>query len=232
MVAHNPALHGAIPPPTPGRPPVPRSRRLVLPTVLGLAVAGLGLYAVNSFSNPLEEKVVDRSTTPLLLALDDLHEYHAATGTFQVVIDQERDTRYVPSVISGERTSFLATGTVDAYVDFTDLGPERVTLSADGSSATVALPAPRLADPRIDPEQSRVLDRDRGVLDRIGDALGDDTSDDSALYALADDRLVAAAAASDLHRWAEDGARDMLTALAHSFGVDDVTVTFEPAPQG
>ena len=100
---------------------MPRSRRLVLPTVLGLAVAGLGFYALNSVSNPLEEKVVDRSTTPLLLALDDLHEYHAATGTFQVVIDQERDTPWVPAAISGERTQLMATGTVDAYVDFAAL---------------------------------------------------------------------------------------------------------------
>jgi hypothetical protein len=230
MVAHHPALHGAIPPPTPGRPPVPRSRRLVLPTVLGLAVAGLGLYAVNSFSNPLEEKVVDRSTTPLLLALDDLHEYHAATGTFQVVIDQERDTPWVPAAISGERTQLLATGTVDAYVDFAGLDADGVELSADGQSATITLPAPELGEATVDPAQSRVLDRDRGIVQRIGDAVENDTTDDTALYRSAERRLSSAAAASDLLDRAEDNTREMLTGLARSLGVRHVTVTFAADP--
>lgn len=178
----------------------------------------------------MEQVVVDRSTPALLLVLDDLHEYHAATGSFQVVVDQERDTRYVPAVISGERTRLLATGTVDAYVDLTDLGADRVTLSPDGGSATVVLPAPRLAEPRVDPAQSRVLDRDRGLVDRLGDAVGDGATDDSALYALAGQKLAAAAAQSDLRDRAAGNTRDMLTALGHSFGVAQVTVTFLPAP--
>jgi hypothetical protein len=136
----------------------------------------------------------------------------------------------VPSVISGERTSLLATGTVDAYVDLEDLGPDRVTLSADGSSATIVLPAPRLDDPRVDPAQSRVLDRDRGILDRVSDAIEDNPVDDSALYAVAEDKLADAAAQSDLQTRAQDNTRAMLTTLAGGLGVDDVTVTFEAAP--
>jgi hypothetical protein len=180
--------------------------------------------------NPLEQQVVDRSTAPLLLALDDLHEYHAATGTFQVVVDREVDTRYVPSVISGERVSFLATGTADAYVDFEGLDAGRVELSPDGTSATIELPAPRLADVRVDPAESRVLDRDRGLLDRVGDALGEEPSDDSALYALAEEKLAGAAAASDLLDRAEDNTRQMLTTLARSLGVEQVEVRFAEAP--
>src|SRR3954447_13490834 len=207
-----------------------RTRLLAAGIGVGVAVplAGLAVDRIAGW-DPLGQEVVDRSTTPLLLALDDLHEYHAATGTFQVVIDQERDTPYVPSVLSGERTTLLATGTVDAYVDLEDLGADRVTLSADGGSATIALPAPRLAEPRVDPTESRILDRDRGLLERVGDAIEDDPVDDSALYAEAGQRLAAAAAESDLQDRAEDNTRTMLTTLAGSLGVDDVTVTFEPA---
>ncbi|GAB4082057.1 DUF4230 domain-containing protein [Modestobacter muralis] len=208
-----------------------RLRRRLVAAGIGAAVAvplvGVAWDRVTGWS-PLEQEVVDRSTPPLLLALDDLAEYHAATGTFQVVIDQERDTPYVPSVISGERTSLLATGSVDAYVDLTDLGPERVQLSADGTSATISLPAPRLDEPTVDPAQSRVLDRDRGLLDRVGDAVVDEPVDDTALYAAAGERLAAAAAASDLRARAEENTRELLTGLGSSFGVPDVTVTFAP----
>ncbi|MFQ1000777.1 DUF4230 domain-containing protein [Modestobacter sp. SSW1-42] len=204
-----------------------------------LAAAGIGAAVVVPLAgvvydrvtgwDPLEQQVVDRSTPPLLLALDDLDEYHAATGSFQVVVDQERDTPYVPSAISGERTSLLATGSVDAYVDFTDLGTDGVQLSADGTSATITLPAPRLDTPQVDVANSRVLDRDRGLLDRVGDAVADEPVDDTALYAAANDQMAAAAAQSDLRTRAEDNTRDMLTALGASFGVPTVTVTFAPA---
>jgi hypothetical protein len=210
----------------------PRSRRRV---PLRLLAAGVGLAALVPVGvkvagwlpeEPFGQEVVDRSTTPLVLALQDLHEYHAATGTFQIVVDREVDTRYVPSVISGERVEFLATGTADAYVDFAGLDAGRVTLSTDGTSATIALPAPRVDEVRIDPEQSHVLDRDRGLVERIGDALGDNPVDDSELYALAEDRLAAAAAESDLRDRAETNTRAMLTGLAASLGVDEVEVRF------
>ena len=216
--------------------PLPRRRRRVS---LRLVAAGVGVAVLVPVGmevagwlpdNPFGQDVVDQSTTPLLLALEDLHEYHAASGTFQVVVDREVDTRYVPSVISGERVEFLATGTADAYVDFAALDAGAVTLSPDGTAATIELPAPRLDEVRIDPEESRVLDRDRGLVERIGDAVGDNPVDDSALYALAEDRLAAAAAESDLRERAETNTRAMLTGLATSLGVDEVEVTFdEPA---
>ncbi|MGY1743839.1 MULTISPECIES: DUF4230 domain-containing protein [unclassified Blastococcus] len=207
-----------------------RSRRGLVKAGAAVGIVGLGVLAVGELAdwgNPFAQETVDRSTTPLLVQLADLDEYHAATGTFQVVVDVESDTPWVPSVISGERVQFLATGTVDAYVDFAGLGPESVELSEDGTAATITLPAPELGEARIDPDESRVLDRDRGLVDRVGDALGDDPTDESALFSLAEDRLESAADDSDLLERAEDGTRDMLTALAQSLGVDEVTVEFE-----
>ncbi|CAA9213160.1 MAG: putative secreted protein [uncultured Blastococcus sp.] len=217
--------------PLPVEPAARRRRRVPLRLVAaGAGVAVLvpvGMQVAGWLpDDPFGQDVVDRSTTPLLLALEDLHEYHAATGTFQVVVDREVDTRYVPSVISGERVEFLATGTADAYVDFSVLDDGAVTLSTDGTTATIELPAPRLDDVRIDPEESRVLDRDRGLVERIGGAIGDDPVDDNELYALAEDRLAAAAAESDLRERAETNTRAMLTGLAGSLGVDQVEVSF------
>ena len=217
--------------PAPVEPAARRRRRVPLRLVAaGVGVAVLvpaGMKVADWLpGNPFGQDVVDRSTTPLLLALEDLDEYHAATGTFQVVVDQETDTRYVPSVISGERTQLLATGTADAYVDFAALDEGAVSLSADGATATIELPAPQLDEVRIDREESRVLDRDRGLVERIGDAVTEDPVDDSALYALAEDRLATAAARSDLRERAETNTRTMLTGLARSLGVDEVEISF------
>jgi hypothetical protein len=205
----------------------------------GAVVAGaaVGINAVGDWiagwGDPTEPRVIDRSPAPLLLALDDLSEYHAATATLRVDIDREIDTPWLPSVISGERVTFQATGTADAYVDFEGLDAGAVALSPDGTSATITLPAPELAEVRIDPEQSRVVDRDRGLVERVGAVFSENPTDDSALYALAEDKLAAAAARSDVLDRAEANTRDMLTTLAQGFGVDRVTVEFEePADSG
>jgi hypothetical protein len=211
-----------------------RSRRRVpkrlIAVGIGVAVAipvvnGVGDW-IAGWGNPLEPEVVDRSTPALLLALDDLSEYHAATAELQVMIDVEVDTPWVPSVISGERVHFLAMGTADAYVDFEGLDGDAVTLSPDGNSATIVLPAPELSEVRIDAQESRVVDRDRGLVERLGDALQENPTDDGDLYELAEQRLAAAAAESDILERAEGNTRDMLTTLATSLGVERVTVDF------
>jgi hypothetical protein len=211
----------------------PRRRVPVRLIAAGVVVAGaaVGITAVgdwvSGWGNPAEPRVVDRSPAPLLLALDDLSEYHAATATVRVDIDREVDTPWVPAIISGERVTFQATGTADAYVDFAHLDAGAVTLSSDGTAATIVLPAPEIGAVRIDPEQSRVVDRDRGLVQRLGAAFVENPTDDSELYALAERRLETAAAKSDVLERAETNTRDMLTSLAKGLGVDEVTVEFE-----
>lgn len=218
--------------------PAPESRRRGLRAVVALALAAVavaGLVVLTgravdllpSWGNPFREEVTESSTAPLMLALDDLSEYHAATGTFQVVVEQERDTRYVPSFISGERTTLLATGSVDAVVDLSGLGEDHVRVSPDRRAVTFSVPAPRLGPVSVDLGESRVLDRDRGVVERVSGMFEENPSPDGELYALAERELAGAASRSDLLERAEVNTRDMLTTLAESLGFEQVTVTFE-----
>jgi hypothetical protein len=208
-----------------------RGPRKLLAALLGIAVlVPVTTQLVDVFphwGNPFKQQIVDHSPAPLLLALQDISKYHAATGTFQVVVDVEHDTLHVPSLISGERTTFLGTGSVDAMVDFSNLGPDRVAVSPDRRSVIVALPAPRLAPAVLDPAASRVVGRERGLLNRIADALQDNPADEQELYQLAQAKLNEAAKTSDLARRGQENTRQMLTTLAGSLGFSDITVTFE-----
>ncbi|WP_345607460.1 DUF4230 domain-containing protein [Pseudonocardia adelaidensis] len=206
-----------------------RRRRLkFLAAVAALAIAvPIGAQAVGMFpalSATFAPQTVDRGPAPLLAALADVSEYHAATGTFQVLVDIERDTPHVPALISGERTTMFATGHVDALVDLSGLGPEQV--SAGGDAVTFTLPAARLAPATLDPSASRVVGRERGIVERIAGAIQNDPVDDEELYQLASRKLDETARQSDLLTRAETNTRDMLTSLARSLGYDRVTVTF------
>jgi hypothetical protein len=183
-------------------------------------------FLLPDLRNPFSPKVVDRSPAPLVLALRDLAEYHAASGTFQAVVDLERDTPHIPAVISGERVTFLAVGTVDAVVDFSNLTAEHVRVSADRREVTITLPAPQLQRATIDHEASRVLDRDRGLVERLSGVFEENPTSEQELYRVAQTKLDAAAARSNLLQRAEGSTRTMLTGLAGSFGFERVTVTF------
>jgi len=238
LAPERPAETGAFasppPPPVSGRPRRRRARARLAAGLVVVALLGLGFDRLTGFlpdlTNPFRTESVDRTGPAVLTALADLHEYRAATGTFQVFIDIEHDTRFVPAFLKGDRTLFLATGTVDAGVDFSALDLSAVTVSADRRSVSLTLPAARLSDPRVDPVQSHVVDRDRGLLDRLGSVFSDSPTGERALYLAAQPRLTAAAAGAGLVTRAEENTAAMLQQLLGALGFETVDVRFASPP--
>ena len=123
-----------------------RRRTKLIAAVAGVALlvpVGFGIAdAVDRWMpDPPAAQTVDRSPAALLLAMRDVADYHAASGTYQVLVDVEQDSPYLPSMISGERSTLFATGTVDGRVDFSGLGPDAIHVSDDRRSATITLGA-------------------------------------------------------------------------------------------
>ncbi len=194
-----------------------------------MVVAIVALPALIPSLNPFREEERDRSEPVVVQSLEDLSEYRAASANLQVIVDLERDTNLVPSFIKGERTLFVAVGSVDAAVDFSGLGPDAIEVTEDRTGVTITLPQPRLTETRLDTKRSRIQDRDRGLLDRIGESLTDDGgADQKELYGLAEDKLRAAAAADPrLLATARRNTQAMLTGLLKGLGFERITVRFD-----
>lgn len=206
-------------------------RRRSLPMlVVGLVVGALvaGAVAVGlQIGNPFATTTIDHSAPPILLDLRNLADYHAAQGRFEVTIDQEHDVRYLPSVIAGERVQFVAVATVDAMVDFSRLGAEAVQFSADHTAATITLPLATLGEPQFDRTVSHVMNRDRGILDRIGSIFSDSPTSEAPLYEAAGRKIADAARTTDLLVRAQANVRSMLQTMLGGLGVTTVDVRFE-----
>jgi hypothetical protein len=208
------------------------SRTLVILLALVLA-AVVAVPLLIGALDPFGSDTEDRSQPVLRKSLENLSEYRAASANMQVVVDVEEDANLLPSFIKGERTLFVAAGSVDAAVDFRALSrdPEAVRVSDDRRAVTLRLPAPVLTEPRLDPARSRVYDRDRGVLDRVEDALSDRPGDEQPLYMLAEDKLAEAAAADpELLRTAERNTRGMLEGLLRGLGFEQIEIEFSRRP--
>lgn len=205
--------------------------RTVAVTAAVVVLFAIGLQSVNllpSLPNPFGTKTNDRNNPVLLTSLTDLARFQAATGSFQVVLDTEKDVQNVPSLVAGERTLFVATASVDSYVDFAGLDKDAVTISADGKRVDIVLPPAALSDVRVDPQESYVASRDRGVLNRLGGVFSDNPTSERELYLAAERKIAEAAKVAGLQKRAEDNTRSMLTGLLGTLGYTDVHIEFTP----
>lgn len=181
--------------------------------------------------SPFGSRTVDRSGPAVLRSIEKLGELKAASANLQIVVDVEEDDKLLPAFLKGERTTLMAAGSVDAVVDLTQLSDDAIEVSGDRKSVTITLPPATLSDARLDHSRTRVVDRDRGLLDRAEDAVVDNPTDEQQLYALAQARLRAGAAADpEVLKQAEENTRATLTGLLSGLGFEDVTIRFEQRP--
>jgi uncharacterized protein DUF4230 len=201
---------------------------LAISAAVALNLTTGALDRLNPFRNGLvQQRTVDRSGPAVLKAITDLGDFRAASGYYELVVDIEKDVKPVPSFLAGERVLFIAAGTVEVGVDLRGLGTGAVTVDGDRTGATLTLPRPTLGAPKVDVQRSYIYSRQRGLVDRFKDAVGNGSTDQQALYELASKRLAEAAAKSDeLTTRAETNTRSMLEGLLRSLGFTDVTITF------
>ena len=184
--------------------------------------------ALPDFDNPFAAETVDRTQPAVLQAIEDIGEYRAASANYELLVDLERDTD-LPAVILGERTLFVAVGSVDAGVDLRALGPDAVEVSADGSGVSINLPPAEVYDAQLDSSRSYVFERDVGLRNRIGNVFSGYGDHYREVSIAAEERLnVAARANDDLATRAEENTAAMLESLLRSLGYERVEISFSP----
>ena len=207
---------------------MPGWAKAVSAVVLLLVVffAGIRLSVLPGLKDLFGTQTHDRSGPALLQSIQDMSRYDAASGNFQVVVDLEKDSKYLPDAIRGTRTLYVGAGTVDAYVDLGKVGKGDVTVNGDRTSATIRLPHAALGKPALDPDRSYAVSKQRGLLDRIGDFFSGNPDSEQAVQKLAVQHIGAAAKDSGLTRRAETNTVDMLQGLLRSLGFKEVHVSY------
>jgi hypothetical protein len=194
--------------------------------LVGVIALGQVRSMLPTFTNPFGGRTVDRSQPALLLAVRDLSRYEAASGNYQVIVDLEQDATFLPTAVVGQRTLFVAAGSVDAFVDFSGLRSGALAVSADRRSVQVNLPHAVLDRPNVDPRHSYVFAQETGIVDRVRGLFDQQPNLQSQLFTVAEQKIAAAASQSGLGSRAETNTRLMLVDMLHSLGYTQVTVTF------
>lgn len=197
-----------------------RTAKRITAWVAGLIVVAMaGLFVANLLGFNLFK--TNQSEPTLLNSIQDTSKYVAAVGDFEVVVNDKDDNPLLPDVISGRQSLFVGAGTVNAYVDLSGLAEDDLTLSDDGKAVIVRLPEAQLEKPNLDQDRSKLVSQDRGVLDRINDALA--VPEQAKFYKMAEERIAEAAEKSELKKRATENTKAMLTGM---FGSMDIRATF------
>jgi hypothetical protein len=164
---------------------------------------------------------IDTSRATVVTRMQALGRLETQHYTIEQVIEAERSGNALQNVFFGDRILLIANGQVIAGVDLTRLGDEDVQVE-DGR-ATVALPASEIFIATLNNEETRVYDRDRGLLSR-----GDSQLETQARQAAEQSILQAACEQGILDRAAREAATQIET-LLRLLEFDEVRVT---APAG
>ncbi len=236
MTDERPAAASSMPNEVVVRVDAGRRRR---PSLLGtLALAGValllvvGIGAANGWLNLgkiFSTSTTDRSAPVILHKLRNLSSYNAASGTFSVTVDMEKDVRFLPQFVAGSRVIYSGYGTVDAAVDLGALDARHVVRNPDGT-ILVTLPHATLQGATLDPERSHVMNRDRGLADRIGGIFVDNPTSERALEQATVVKINRAAKQTDLVARAERNTEAMIRRLATATGVSRIDVRFGSLP--
>ncbi|GII56372.1 hypothetical protein Pth03_47610 [Planotetraspora thailandica] len=216
--------------PLPDQPPARNPRRgwrLLAGVLFVILLVVVGARLTWSWLNPLGEETIDRSGPVLLQSIQNLSRYEAATGNFQVIVDLEKDANFLPDAIKGTRTLFVGVGSVDAYVDFSGLSKDAITVSPDGKTVTVRLPHAQLEKPNLDNKRSYVYAQQRGLFDRVSDFLSSSSQNQQELYLLAEQKIGDTAASSDLRARADQNTKVALESMLKSLGFTTVVIQYD-----
>ncbi|WP_323748001.1 DUF4230 domain-containing protein [Catenulispora rubra] len=193
--------------------------------VLVVVLAFLGSVTnLLHFSNPFGETTTTRSGPVLLKSITELKRFEAASGEFQVVTEVQNSS-WLPSFLAGSDTFFLGDGTVNAFVDFSNLDANHVKVSTDRLSASITLPKPVLDPTALDVHKSYIIGQQQGVFDRL---FNSDPNKVQSLLVEATKQIDGAAQKSSLVSVAEKDTTQMLQSLLHSLGfTGTITVDYK-----
>jgi hypothetical protein len=191
---------------------------VVLSVALGVGISRYDFMARIPVVGPFlfEEPPAQTTTGPVVVeGIQDLNRLATVRWKESVIITRKSGGTGLEQLVAGEEVTVVATGYVEAGVDLTDLGRDDVQLN--GETVTIRLPEPEIHSVSLGEDETRVYDRDLGLLNiRPDDALVEEAR------GAAVDKIEEAARDGDILARAEKNAENGIRAFVTSLGFEEV----------
>jgi hypothetical protein len=191
---------------------------VVLSITLGVALSTQSFMERLPLVGPLlyEEEPARTTTGPVVVeGIRNLNQLATVRWKESVIVTRESGGSELEQFLTGEKVLLVATGDVEAGVNLADLGRDDVRVN--GETVTIRLPEPEILSASLDEDDTRVYDRDFGLLNlRPDDELAEEAR------GVAVDRIESAARDEDILDQAEQNAEESIRAFVTSLGFEAV----------
>ena len=191
---------------------------VVLSVALGVAISDFKFLGRIPVVGPFlfEEQPAQTTTGPVVVeGIQGLNQLATVRWKESVIITRKSGGTELEQLVAGEEVTVVATGYVEAGVDLTDLGRDDVRVNEE--TVTIRLPEPEILSTGLDEEETRIYDRDFGLLNiHPDDALVEEARD------VAVDKIEAAARYEEILTQAGQNAENSVRAFVTSLGFEQV----------
>lgn len=189
-----------------------------LVVVLSVAAVGLARYgsSMPGVGWLFGEGPPRTTTSPVVVeGVQELDRLSTVRMTESVVVTRSTGGSELRRFLTGEEVLLVAVGGVEAGVELSGIGEDDVRVAGD--SVEIDLPEPEILSTSLDEEETRLYDRDQGLL-RLRP---DDTLVEEA-RAAAVGEIERAALANEILETAERNAEDSIRAFLTTLGFEEV----------
>lgn len=178
-------------------------------------VLGVGIYFISRLNRNQQQN------RAVILQIRTLNRWETASYTVQQIIDSGTSGNVFQQFLFGDRILLIAQGTVIAGFDLANIS--NASIHATGKSITLQLPAPEILSASLDESQTRVYDRQKGLLVPSNNNL------ESEARVTAVNKIQQAACSGGILTAASDNAKKQLTTMMQALGFTNIAITI---PQG
>ena len=180
---------------------------------VGLARYGSNLPVVGWFFGEGQSQTTTSAVA--LEGIQKLDQLDTVRMTQSVVVTKETGGTELRRFLAGEEVILVAVGDVEAGVNLSDLTEQDVQV--EENAVTLNMPEPEISSVALDEEETRLYDRDQGILRlRPDETLVEEARQE------AQDELEAAARQNDIRATAERNAEDTIRTFLTTLGYENV----------
>ena len=180
---------------------------------VGLARYGSNLPVVGWFFGEGQSQTTTSAVA--LEGIQKLDQLDTVRMTQSVVVTKETGGTELRRFLAGEEVILVAVGDVEAGVNLSDLTEQDVQV--EENAVTLNMPEPEISSVALDEEETRLYDRDQGILRlRPDETLVEEARQE------AQDELEATARQNDIRATAERNAEDTIRTFLTTLGYENV----------
>lgn len=128
--------------------------------VFAIVIVLVAIFTMTSKTN--NKYTVNLSSQTVIKQMESLNRLETSQFTIEKVIDIGKSGNKFQQFLVGDRILLIAHGEVIAGFDLSKVKKDNIKV--DGSTLHLTLPAPEILVTKLDSEQTRVYDREQGLL--------------------------------------------------------------------